>query len=82
MNQIQYIHSPYQHPIEFICFIGSVISLWTDFSVISMYAYGKRFFRRNQKQKQKMKKITKLLIIILIRKEHLLRKSLMKNYHD
>ena len=48
-----YTHSPQQHPIEFICFIGSVISLWTGFSVISMYAYGKRVFRRNQNQNEK-----------------------------
>ena len=25
--------------------------MWTGFSVISMYAYGKQFFRRNQNQK-------------------------------
>ena len=41
-----YRHSPQQPPIEFICFIGGVISLWTGFSVLSMYAYGKRFFVR------------------------------------
>ena len=40
---IIYRHSPSQYPVEFICFIGGVISLWTGFSVFSLYAYGKRF---------------------------------------
>lgn len=44
-----YRHSPQQHPIEFICFIGVIISLWTGFSVISLYAYGKGFFMRKNK---------------------------------
>ena len=48
-----YAHSQKKFPIEFICFIGGVISLWTGFSVISMYAYGKQFFRRNQNQNEK-----------------------------
>ena len=52
-SDAKYAHSPQQHPIEFICFIGNVISLWT-FSAISMYAYGKRFYRRNQNQNEKM----------------------------
>ena len=43
-----YTHSPHQYPIEFICLIEGVISLWTGFSVVSIYAYGKRVFNRKQ----------------------------------
>ena len=39
-----YSHSPQQYIIEFICFVGGVISLWTGFSVLSLYTLGKRFF--------------------------------------
>ena len=39
-----YSHSPQQYIIEFICFVGGVISLWTGFSVLSLYAFGKQFF--------------------------------------
>ena len=39
-----YSHSPQQYIIEFICFVGGIISLWTGFSVLSLYAFGKRFF--------------------------------------
>ena len=49
-----YTHSPQQYPIEFICFIGGVISLWTGFSVHSIYAYGKRFLRRNQNKVEEL----------------------------
>ena len=52
-----YTHSPQQHPIEFVCFIGGVISLWTGFSVISMYSYGKRLFRRHQNRVESIKKV-------------------------
>ena len=41
-----YTHSPQQHPVEFICLIGGIISLWTGFSIFSIYAYGKNFFNR------------------------------------
>ena len=41
-----YSHSPQQYPVEFICFIGGVISLWTGFSIISTYAKWKRFTKR------------------------------------
>ena len=43
-----YTHSPQQYPIEFICFIGGVISLWIGFSVISIYAYGKQVLSKNK----------------------------------
>ena len=49
-----YRHSPQQPPIEFICFIGGVISLWTGFSVLSLYAYGKRFFVRQTKNSDEL----------------------------
>ena len=49
-----YIHSPQQFLAEFICFVGGVISLWTGFSVISMYNYGEQFFRRRKKLKKKL----------------------------
>ena len=52
-----YIHSPQQYPIEIICFIGGVISLWTGFSVISIYAYGKQYFRRNQNKVELIKTV-------------------------
>ena len=48
-----YTHSPQQYPVEFICFIGGVISLCTEFSVMSMYGYGKGLLRE---QKLKSKK--------------------------
>ena len=48
-------HSPQQQPVEFICFIGGVISLWTGFSIFSIYAYGKQFFRRNQNKVESIK---------------------------
>ena len=32
----------------FTLMFGGVISLWTGFSVVSMYTFGKRFFRRKQ----------------------------------
>ena len=52
-----YRHSPQQHPVEFICFIGGIISLWTEFSVLSIYAYGKRFLIKRQIQKQSKKSV-------------------------
>ena len=39
-----YMNTPLQKPVEFNCFIGGIISLWTGFSMLSIYAYGKRFF--------------------------------------
>ena len=36
-----YRHSP-QYTVEFICFICSVISLWTGFSIFSIYTFGRR----------------------------------------
>ena len=47
-----YTHSPQQYPIEFICLIGCVISLWTGFSIMSMYGYGKGLLK-GQKVKSK-----------------------------
>ena len=43
-----YHHSAQQPPVEFICFIGGVIKLWTGFSVYSIYAYGKQVFSKKQ----------------------------------
>ena len=54
-----YTHSPQQYTVEFICFIGGVISLWTGISVISLYAYGKRFLMSQKKIKQKAKSLFK-----------------------
>ena len=39
-----YRHSPQQHIVEFICFVCSIISLWTGFSVFSTYACGIKTF--------------------------------------
>ena len=50
-----YRHSPQQPPVEFICFIGGVISLWTGISVLSLYAYGKRFIMGRKMTKRKSK---------------------------
>ena len=50
-----YTHSPQQYPIEFICLIGGVISLWTGFSVFSIYAFGKRLIRREENQIEPIK---------------------------
>ena len=56
-----YHHSPQQHFVEFACYIGGVIALWTGFSVMSLYAVGQRLFinqlfinqikRNNQRRK-------------------------------
>ena len=43
-----YTHSPQQYPIEFMCLIGGIISLWTGFSIFSIYAHGKHVFNRRQ----------------------------------
>ena len=56
-----YTHSPEQYFVEFACYIAGVIALWTGVSVMSLYAYTKRFFMRkfaqttnlNQKTRQK-----------------------------
>ena len=45
-----YNHTPQQYIVEFVCFIGGIISLWTGFSVLSIYAYGRRFFLRQNQQ--------------------------------
>ena len=45
-----YSHSPQQHVVEFLCFVGGVISLWTGFSVLSLYGYAKQFFMRKNQQ--------------------------------
>ena len=58
-----YTHSPQQYPIEFICFIGGVISLWTGFSVLSMYGFRKRFFGRKQNENEEIKLMLMQLII-------------------
>lgn len=52
-----YTHSPQQYVVEFICFIGGVISLWTGFSIMSMYAYGKRFVLGQRVSNQKLKSL-------------------------
>ena len=52
---IIYTHSPQQYPIEFICLIGWVISLWTGFSVISLFDFGKRFFNKKQTEIEPIK---------------------------
>ena len=50
-----YTHLPQQYPIEFICFTGGVISLWTGFSVLSLYAFGKRIINRKQNKIEAIK---------------------------
>ena len=48
-----YNHTPQQYPVEFICFIGGIISLWTGLSVLSIYTHGTQFFgRQNQLNQQ------------------------------
>ena len=50
---IIYAHSPYQHLVEFLSFIGGMISLWTGFSVLSLYRFWKRFFFSEHQSKEK-----------------------------
>lgn len=38
-------HTPTQHFVEYACYTGGVISLWTGFSIISVYAYVKPVWR-------------------------------------
>ena len=47
---IIYTHSPQQHFIEFACYVGGVIALWTGFSIVSLYGYGITFFSQSNKQ--------------------------------
>ena len=42
-----YSHSPQQHFVEFACYAGGVIALWTGFSIMSLYGYGKTFLINN-----------------------------------
>ena len=45
-----YIHCPEQLLVEYICHVAGVISLWTGFSILSIYSFAKRFYReRNVK---------------------------------
>ena len=39
-----YIHSPHQLFVEYICYVAGVISLWTGFSILSIYSFAKRFW--------------------------------------
>ena len=39
-----YVHSPQQLFVEYICYIAGVISLWTGFSILSIYSFAKRFW--------------------------------------
>ena len=48
-----YTHSPQQHLVEFLSFIGGMISLWTGFSVLSLYGFWKRFFVSENQSKEK-----------------------------
>lgn len=41
-------HSPQFYPIELMCFVGGLISLWTGFSIYSVFGYGKWIFRKNK----------------------------------
>ena len=49
-----YNHSPAQYPIEFTGFICGATSLWTGFSVISIYKYAKRIFILKKKKSKKI----------------------------
>lgn len=46
-----YHHSPQQYFVEFACYIAGVISLWTGFSVMSLYAVGQTFCHSGIKNK-------------------------------
>lgn len=54
-----YRHSPAQYLVQFITFLCGVISLWTGFSVMSMYVYGKRLFNGQMKSNQEMNLFTR-----------------------
>ena len=52
-----YRHSAQYPPIEFICFIGGIISLWTGFSIYSIYAYGKQVLSKKQNKIKPLKPV-------------------------
>ena len=62
-----YIHLPEVYCIEFVCFIGGVISLWTGFSIFSLYAHGKRLFIGQINQRTKSL-FTKTKVITIVKK--------------
>ena len=49
-----YTHSPQQHPVKFLCLIGGIISLWTGFSLISIYDYTRKIFIRKENKIEQM----------------------------
>ena len=55
MNQIQSTHIHHSNIRLNLCLIGGVISLWTGFSVLSMYAFGKQIFKKQQNKIEEIK---------------------------
>ena len=45
-----YSHSPQQHFVEFACYTGGIIAMWTGVSIIKWYGYGVRFFSQSNQQ--------------------------------
>ena len=71
-------HSPQFYPINFICFIGGVISLWTGFSLYSLYGYGKWIFNRKKENKITPKKTANKKISKIIKQNNELNCKLNK----
>ena len=44
-----YNHTPQQEIVEFVCFFCGVISLWTGFSIFSMYTFSRKVLIRSKK---------------------------------
>ena len=55
-----YHHSPQQYTVEFVCFICGVISMWTGFSIFSLYTFGRRALIQSKKS-LKIKTLVKSL---------------------
>ena len=77
-----YRHSAQQPPVEFVCFIGGVISLWTGFSIYSIYTYVIQVFSKKQNKIDQMKpvnnKITKKIAQLINNKTSFWEKKLNK----
>lgn len=48
-------HSPQFYPIELMCFIGGLISMWTGFSVFALWNYGEQLLGKKQTQTHPIK---------------------------
>ena len=75
-----YRHSPQQHFVEFACYIGGVIALWTGFSVMSLYAVGQRLFTNQIKRDDQRRKSNDSHKILFKRKSRVNQSNNSGNY--